>query len=705
MKESKKIVILQSENKRPPKRAPSKKVVKEEITPEQEKQALQGQLHIDINSSTSDKEIMCPPIEEKIMTEPKQLKVYKPRENYLKEKITKLKYDEKLLNNIQKDLGSQIEEIKTQIKDNSILITQVPKDLNKYIIRSASTDNKIVKYSNEDYELKKKHKVIKELKDEEIALKKKLLKIEENEALLNNEGFIALSKSYEGITQFDKSIKEQHIKTIKNKKNDINERLKEIEFRIDLLLKEDNSKLTKREKLQNFKDTFERDKEIIEARANKYLKETKERNKRLANDINQLAEKRKKEIEKKEKDEQLKKEKIRKEFIEKEKAIEQKRLKEKEVIMLKYKPFINVKNEKTEKDYLFGIYDKRYQEKEQKLIEKINYERKLKSRTVTSEELQNFLTKVEEKKEQLKKEKEIKNKDELAKFEMAKNYKPSYISQFNENADEEYHKIREKEQIRRDEILALKGLKEDYSKNVRAKKQPGINEALKKERMDKILALENPKLLQIKDTLIKHKKNDDKDKKKKNDAWMSKLFRLEDKSENLNNSAIIQSNLIKKPKKIRFYSAKKKDEKENEKENDNKDIGKNKKKKIKKENESDKPTKFINYLEVLREEKIKNEKEKELRKKGLLPPEENNNKKNTSKKNKKKKQEENVVQKISNAKILASKLDKKAEMEEELLRVNGGVGNNPESGQKLSGYIVDSIKTKLNILNQLYKSQ
>ena len=248
MKESKKIVILQSENKRPPKRAPSKKVVKEEITPEPEKQALQGQLHIDINSSTSDKEIMCPPIEEKIMTEPKQLKVYRPRENYLKEKITKLKYDEKLLNNIQKDLGSQVEEIKTQIKDNSILITQVPKDLNKYIIRSASTDNKIVKYSNEDYELKKKHKVIKELKDEEIALKKKLLKIEENEALLNNEGFIALSKSYEGITQFDKSIKEQHIKTIKNKKNDINERLKEIDFRIEQLLKEDNFKLTKKEK-------------------------------------------------------------------------------------------------------------------------------------------------------------------------------------------------------------------------------------------------------------------------------------------------------------------------------------------------------------------------------------------------------------------------------------------------------------------------
>ena len=69
------------------------------------------------------------------------------------------------------------------------------------------------------------------------------------------------------------------------------------------------------------------------------------------------------------------------------------------------------------------------------------------------------------------------------------------------------------------------------------------------------------------------------------------------------------------------------------------------------------------------------------------------------------KNQETVVEKISNAKIIAEQLDKKAEMEEELLRVNGGVGNNPEAGQKLSGYIVDSIKTKLDILNQLYKSQ
>ena len=699
-----KVNILQKENKKPPDF--QNQFEEKEITSEQEKIYLQGEPHIEV--TTADKEIMCPPIDEKLKTEPKQLKVFRPRENYLKEKISKLNYDQKLLNNIQKDLGSQMENIKTQIKEKNILITEVPKDLNKFIIRSASTDNKIIKYSNEDYELKKKHKVIKELKEEQETLKKKLIKIEENEALLNNEGFMNLNNSYDGKTKFDKNLKEQHIKSIKNKKNDINERLKEIDFRIEQLLKEDNFKLTKKEKIQNFKENFERDKEIIEARANKYLKEIKERNQRVANDINNLVEKRKKEIEQKEKDDQLIKEKIRKEFIEKEKAIERKRLKEQEEIMLKYKPFMNVKNDKNEKDYLFGIYDKRYQENEQKLIDKINNEKKKRNKMVTSEELQNFLIKIEEKKEQIKKEKEKRDKNEMEKFEIAKNYKPSYISHFNEMIDEEIKK--EKEKSKKEEIFALKELKEEYSKNIREKKQPAIDEILKKQRMDVIVALENPKLIQIKDTLIKQKKNK-RIKLKKRDpnkpskyAWMSKLFRLEDKNkDNLNNSAIIQNKLIKRPKSITYLSLsarkEKEKEKENEKENENKNEKdkNNKKKKKKKENDiTDRPIKKIDYLTELRQKRL------------LTSGGENDYDilKSINKKGKKmKKGDENLIHQINDAKLQVENLDKKAQMEEQLLKYNGGIGNNPEAGKKLSGYIMGSIKTKLNILNQLYKSQ
>ena len=226
----KKVTIVQSENKKPPILVRNKDQQREISHEQEEMMYLQGQPHIE--TTTSDKEVNFPTIEEPLKTETRQMKIFKPRENYLKEKINTLNYDRQLLTNIQKDLGSQVDNIKTQIQKETVLISDVPKDLNKFIIRSTSSDNSIIKYSNEDYELKKRHKIIKDLKDEQQNLKKKLMKIEENEALLNNEGFMKLTKSADGITQFDKSIKEQHIKTIKAKKNEINERLKEIENRI-----------------------------------------------------------------------------------------------------------------------------------------------------------------------------------------------------------------------------------------------------------------------------------------------------------------------------------------------------------------------------------------------------------------------------------------------------------------------------------------
>ena len=682
---------VQSENKKPPKKAQNQNN-EQEITSEQEKIYLEGEPHID--PTTMDKEIMCPPIDEKEKMETKKLKVFKPRENYLKEKISKLKYDEKLLTNVQKGLGGQIDIIKSQIQDKNILITEVPKDLNKYILRSASSENKVIKYSDEDYQLKKKHKNIKDLIEEQSSLKNKLIKIEENENLLNNEGFMNLNNSCDNNTQFDKSIKEQHIKSIKNKKNEINERLIEIDKRLRLILtEEENNKLSKREKLQSFCDNFERDKEIVEARAKKYLKETRERNKRLAKDINQLMEKRKKEIEQKEKDDELKKVEIRKNFIEKVKEREHKRLKVNQDMMLKYKQFINAKCNKNENNYLFGIYEKKYLDKEQKLINKVNNDRKRNNKTITSPELEIFWTKIDEKKEELKKKKEKKDKKELEKFEMAKNFKPSYVSQFNEMIEEENNKIREKIQNRRDEIEGLIKLKNDYANTIRNDKKPSVNEKLKKERMDKIVSLENPKLVQIKETLLKRKKRKKYILKKKE----KKPEDLDERDE-INKSAIIQSHLIKKPKNLRFassFSALHREKKEEENKN-------------KKNKEDDRPKK-INYIDDLRKERLaKLEKSAEKGKTVERDKDNDNNGKRMD--NIKKWQKElnkkngNIIQNIYSVKQQAEDFGKKAEMEEQLLRVNGGIENNPEIGKKITGYLIDSIEAKLSILNQMYQN-
>ena len=120
--------------------------------------------------------------------------------------------------------------------------------------------------------------------------------------------------------------------------------------------------------------------------------------------------------------------------------------------------------------------------------------------------MEEFWEEIDKKKEEIKEKKEKKNKKEQEKFEMCKNFKPSYVSHFTEMASEEYNKLLEKEQNKRDEIHGLKELKNSYAEKVR-KKPPEVDEKLKKERMDKIIAIDNPKLVQVKDTLVNRNKN------------------------------------------------------------------------------------------------------------------------------------------------------------------------------------------------------
>ena len=157
--------ILQSENKKHPKSKKAEKK-KEEKTSEKENIYLTEQPYVNI--SNSEKEIIYPQIG-KNESQKKQI-INKQRENYLKEKISKMDYNSELFSNIQKDLGKQIENVKTQIKDKNIIISEVPKDLNKYMARSISVENNLIKCSNEDYENKKKYKNLKNLKKEQASL-------------------------------------------------------------------------------------------------------------------------------------------------------------------------------------------------------------------------------------------------------------------------------------------------------------------------------------------------------------------------------------------------------------------------------------------------------------------------------------------------------------------------------------------------------
>jgi len=623
-----------------------------EINSSQEKLYLEGEEHIDPYSLDSNN------------VQVKEQLSLKPREAYLKEKIDKENYDMKLIKNIKKDIKYQVNEIKSEISDNKVSINEKTNDLSKIMDDAKKSKEKyFVKYSDKEYNLRNKHKILSSLREEQNTLKSKLLKIEENESLLQSEGFMNLNKSFESqlITPYDKSIKEQKMKNIKQQKTDLNERLKEVEFRISQIIQEENDqKFSKKEKLENYKQNFEKDKEIIKARADKYLKEIKERNKRMSQDMEKLVEKRKKEIEKKEKEDEEKKKQILDKFKEKEKEIERKRIKEKRLIMAKYMPYRKLKLETKEDDYTYAKLKKKYENTENNLFKQVNLEKKNKSKMVTPEELQNFREQIEIKKEEIKKLKEEKDSKEKEKFEVAKHFKPSYKSKYDEKTDDVLHNKISEQQNKQIIIQGLTEKKNDFGKKVH---QPTVNEAKKKERLDVIVKLKQPELFQVKYTLKKKEKEKEKEKstEKKSLKWLYKLQK-EAAVRNLNNSSEMENpiTLIKRPKKIKLSTS----------------FSQN----IKKENVN--PKQF-NYLEELRQKKIiGNKKNNEV----AFKIGEN----------------KNLISELEQMKEKTSKLENRAQMGEELLRVNGGIANNPKLGKEVSELYINSIGAKIDVLNHIY---
>jgi hypothetical protein len=341
---------LEQENKKPPvKQIPQKEGENQdqlkqlEITEELEKKMLEGQDHIE--EAPQESQLEQHEGQESSKESHKKQMLVKPRETYLQEKIVKMNCNQNLMSNIKKELGDKVKNI---LKEENLVITEVPKDLNKYIQKE---NEKLEKNAIENYSNKQKYKEIKKLNSELTGFKKNLIQLEQNEKLLQDEGFIQLSNSQKGYpanSMFDKSIKEQQLKLIQDKKEKLEEKIKALEFDIKCIM-EDHQELSNKEKMKLFIDNFERDKEIVEIRAKKYFKESKERGQRMQNDINRIVEKRKKEMEEKEKNDKKEREEIIKKFKEQEKAIEQRQSKLNEEIILKYKPYINQKLEKKKK--------------------------------------------------------------------------------------------------------------------------------------------------------------------------------------------------------------------------------------------------------------------------------------------------------------------------------------------------------------------
>ena len=589
---------------------------------------------------------------------------------YLKDKISKINLSRNALNGINEGIDKQLKNIESDIMEDKILMTEVPKKNNIGRILSYSLQ-KIPKLQLSNFEQKNKYKTLKDLKEEKDELKNKLNKIITNEKLFKKEenykdGVGDLPKN---LSTVDQNIYDSKKRLIKNKKDEIMNKIDKIDDNIKEIISSE-IKSSRKERIRNYIDNFDKDKEAIELRVKKYFKETKERNKRLKNDLNKKLEKMKKEIDDNNKKEKLKKEEIFKKFKEQEKLIVNKRVKKNSEKVIECKSYLKKIPKENIMKYLFAKKEEEFKKEEQNLIDKENLKRKERMK-INFNENNEFEKNVISYREKFETENSERKKKLLHEWKERKNALPINIGYSHKDFKEEQNKENEKEELKKQKFIELKQKRISFGYNIKNTLQPEINEKLKNQRIELIKSIENP-TLSLKEKLLteRKRKEEESTENKKIKKIKLKINNSVNKVNNNTNTSpnIVTNNNVNVNKKILspairivypFHP--------------NVD-------------------KKIDYLTKIRIEKEK--------KKSATNEKKEENSNNTKWIKALNNNEGNVMENINMIKEQARVLDDEVKMKEQILKLNGGMRNNPEFGQKISNLIISSIGAKLSILNK-----
>ena len=589
---------------------------------------------------------------------------------YLKDKISKINLSRNALNGINEGIDKQLKNIESDIMEDKILLTEVPKKNNIGRILSYSLQ-KIPKLQLSNFEQKNKYKTLKDLKEEKDELKNKLNKIITNEKLFEKEenhknGVGDLPKN---LSNVDQNIYDSKKRLIKNKKDEIMNKIDKIDDNIKEIISSE-IKSSRKERIRNYIDNFDKDKEAIELRVKKYFKETKERNKRLKNDLNKKLEKMKKEIDDNNKKEKLKKEEIFKKFKEQEKLIVNKRVKKNSEKVIECKSYLKKIPKENIMKYLFAKKEEEFKKEEQNLIDKENLKRKERMK-INFNEINEFEKNVISYREKFETENSERKKKLLHEWKERKNALPTNIGYSHKDFKEEQNKEIEKEELKKQKFIELKQKRISFGYNIKNTLQPEINEKLKNQRIELIKSIENP-TLSLKEKLLteRKRKEEESTENKKIKKIKLKVNNSVNKVNNNTNTSpnIVTNNNVNVNKKILspairivypFHP--------------NVD-------------------KKIDYLTKIRIEKEK--------KKSVTNEKKEENSNNTKWIKALNNNEGNVMENINMIKEQARVLDDEVKMKEQILKLNGGMRNNPEFGQKISNLIISSIGAKLSILNK-----
>ena len=460
------------------------------------------------------------------------------------------------------------------------------------------------------------------------------------------------------VSIIDQNIKNDQIKKNKKTKELLVSKLNTINQQVNKLMEnEDEINQNKKLNVKEFLENFEKDKLKAEEQARKYSEEKKIREQKMLNSVLKGNEKKEKEITTLELEEKEKKKKE----LEKIRMKELERIRERKRENKEKLDYIREHaNDKAENEnkYLFKKLENQYQKKvEQEIkLEILKKRERMREGTVTREDIIEFDKKQKEFELKKKNEMEEEKKKLKEQWKQIKDILPKFESSMMQKLREEENQMKVQKEFEENKKLAKIQEVKNYSKTVHKLFLPKINENVRKEREERI------KNLNVKNNIkkIQRKKN---------------------------NGRII---LVKPdPNKPKKYGWKLKLEPDN-KDEQGSNYRKNENPNLRSKSASKKHKPLSKLPDYLTEMRLKNDERNHNTSQGKYRGY-NWNKilKNG-----------NLIENVEIIKQKAEILEKKAKMDEKLLNTNE---MDVDLQKKVSGYLIDAIKAKLSILDNIEK--
>ena len=568
---------------------------------------------------------------------------------FLKKKLENIKLPSALKKGINTGLQKTHDEIHDEFKNDILNISKKNTSINEIIGLNRSHSN--IFLTGVDKISKENIKRLKNLKIEELYLKKNIAKLEQNKKLIEN-GMPLKSNV------IDSNIRKSQLKNITDIKENLVNKLLKINEKIEILLNEE--KLRKKGKIRQYYDNLEDDQEQYNLHLVKLQEEQNAQRAKFKQDLKQANEKWQKECEKREKEIIDKKNQFLKNLKDKNREVFLKRKKDVDAKLEKTKKYINEKFSKKANDYRYFQYKENFENNEKKLIDKVNMMKK--DSLVTQKELKELAKKIKQHKKLLLEDAEGKKKQLVKLWSYRSQTLPVYKHPLTTQLEEEQLLKIEKEEEE-------KKKKECYELEKRNYKPPKvvINPKLKLQR-------EIRKDKTDKESVLRTELNNKKklDKLKFTPITSPKNIKIiHELSQELNNNNYIDYNEVKNM------------------------IGKKNKKLLKPiQILHPKPDKPIDYLtEIIMKKNRSKSSEKEKEKSGDISIN------NIFEKNKEK--GGNIIESLKMAKAQTEAIDNKVQQKKQILKLNGGYLNNPELGDEVGDLLIESIQTKLGIMNKL----